>query len=62
VRSLPPDEGGVTPAVALTAFARAEDRLKAIRSGFHMHLAKPIESAELIAVVATMAGIQLPEE
>jgi CheY-like chemotaxis protein len=43
------------PAAALTAFARAEDRTKALQSGFEMHLAKPIDPAELVASVVTLA-------
>jgi PAS domain S-box-containing protein len=43
------------PAAALTAFARSEDRTKALRSGFEMHLAKPIDPGELVASVATLA-------
>jgi PAS domain S-box-containing protein len=43
------------PAAALTAYARSEDRAKTLRSGFEMHLAKPIDPAELIAAVAAMA-------
>jgi CheY-like chemotaxis protein len=42
------------PAAALTAFARSEDRTKALRSGFEMHLAKPIDPGELAASVATL--------
>ncbi|HKV99783.1 MAG TPA: ATP-binding protein [Vicinamibacterales bacterium] len=42
------------PAAALTAFARSEDRTKVLRSGFQMHLAKPIDPAELVASVATL--------
>ncbi len=42
------------PAAALTAFARSEDRTKALRSGFEMHLAKPIDPGELVASVATL--------
>lgn len=42
------------PAAALTAFARAEDRTRALQSGFEMHLAKPIDPAELVASVATL--------
>jgi CheY-like chemotaxis protein len=42
------------PAAALTAFARAEDRTKALQSGFEMHLAKPVDPAELVASVATL--------
>jgi len=43
------------PAAALTAFARSEDRTKALRSGFEMHLAKPVDPGELVASVATLA-------
>ena len=43
------------PAAALTAFARSEDRVKALRSGFEMHIAKPVDPAELVASVARLA-------
>jgi CheY-like chemotaxis protein len=43
------------PAVALTAYARSEDRLMALRAGFQMHLAKPIDPDELVAAVRTLA-------
>jgi CheY-like chemotaxis protein len=43
------------PAAALTAYARSEDRTKALRSGFEMHLPKPIDPSELIAAVASLA-------
>jgi CheY-like chemotaxis protein len=43
------------PAAALTAFARSEDRTKALRHGFEMHLAKPVDPGELVASVATLA-------
>lgn len=56
VRALGPDCGGNVPAVALTAYARSEDRTRAILAGFQMHIAKPIEPSELIAIVATLAG------
>lgn len=56
VRQLAVHEGGNVPAVALTAFARSEDRRRAIMSGFQMHMAKPVESAELIAMVASLAN------
>lgn len=55
VRALSAEEGGTVPAVAVTAYARAEDRVNAIRAGFQHHLAKPIEPAELIAIVASLA-------
>lgn len=56
VRALPPEQGGQTPAAALTAFARVEDRVKALRTGFQNHLSKPIEPMELVSVIATLAG------
>ena len=43
------------PAAALTAYARSEDRASALRSGFQLHLAKPIDPAELMAAVASLA-------
>ncbi len=49
VRKLPASEGGTTPAIALTAFAHAEDRAQAIRAGYQDHLSKPVDSTELIA-------------
>jgi CheY-like chemotaxis protein len=56
VRALGADRGGTIPAVALTAYARAEDRVKALRAGYQMHLVKPIEPTELITVVASLVG------
>jgi CheY-like chemotaxis protein len=56
VRSLPANRGGNTPAVALTAYARSEDRVTAILAGFQHHISKPVEPAELIAVVASAAN------
>ena len=55
VRALGAEHGGNVPAVALTAYARSEDRTRSILAGFQMHVAKPIEASELIAVVATLA-------
>ena len=55
VRALGPDHGGNIPAVALTAFARSEDRLRALEAGFGAHISKPVEPSELIATVAAMA-------
>ncbi|HTL31347.1 MAG TPA: CHASE domain-containing protein [Tepidisphaeraceae bacterium] len=56
IRALPPEKGGRTPAAALTAFARNEDRTAALVAGYQTHLAKPVNPAELIAVVANLAG------
>jgi PAS domain S-box-containing protein len=55
IRQLGAEAGGDIPAIALTAFARSEDRTRAILSGFQMHMAKPIEPSELIAMVASLA-------
>ncbi|MDB5173208.1 MAG: sensor hybrid histidine kinase [Phycisphaerales bacterium] len=56
VRRLLPTHGGNTPALALTAYARSEDRKRAIYAGFQMHIAKPVEPSELITMVASLAG------
>ena len=56
VRELTDADGGDVPAIALTAYARAEDRVKVLTAGYHMHLAKPVEPAELITVVASLAS------
>jgi PAS domain S-box-containing protein len=55
VRALGPGSGGRTPAAALTAYARNEDRLRALRAGYQTHIAKPVDPAELAAVVASLA-------
>ncbi len=55
VRALSPENGGRTPAAALTAFARADDRTRALRAGYQTHVAKPVEPTELTAVVASLA-------
>ena len=54
LRRLSDAEGGDTPAVALTAFARSEDRRRALMAGFQMHLPKPVEPAELLAVASNI--------
>ena len=56
VRALGLEKGGRLPAIALTAFARSEDRTRALRAGFLVHISKPIEPAELVATVASIAG------
>ena len=58
VRQLP-DARGIAarlPAIALTAFARTEDRTRALSAGFQAHIAKPAEPDELIATVASVIG------
>ncbi len=54
VRRLPSQKKDI-PAAALTAYARSEDRARALRTGFEMHLAKPIDPSELVAAVASLA-------
>ncbi len=54
LRSLPDEKGGKIPAIALTAYARVEDRLRALRSGYQMHVPKPVELAELVAVTDSL--------
>ena len=56
VRARPAEQGGRIPAAALTAYARAEDRMRALLAGFQIHVPKPVEPAELAAVVASLAG------
>jgi signal transduction histidine kinase/ActR/RegA family two-component response regulator len=55
IRRRPPEQGGRVPAVALTAYARVEDRVKVLRSGYQMHVPKPADPAELATVVARLA-------
>jgi len=55
VRRLPAAQGGRLAAIALTAYTRTEDRLQALRAGYDMHVPKPIELAELVAVAVTVA-------
>lgn len=54
VRGLPRERGGKIPAIALTAYTRTEDRLQSLRAGYDMHVPKPVELAELVAVAATV--------
>jgi CheY-like chemotaxis protein len=55
IRQLRPEHGGMTPAIALTAFARSEDRTRAMLAGYQVHMAKPVEARELVATVASLA-------
>jgi PAS domain S-box-containing protein len=54
IRELPPDRGGGVPALALTAYARPEDRARAMTAGFQRYVTKPIEPDELAAVIANL--------
>jgi CheY-like chemotaxis protein len=56
VRGLDASQGGKTPAVAVTAYGRVEDRLRTLTAGYSMHVPKPVDPAELATVVASLAG------
>ena len=56
IRRLPSSRGGTVPALALTAYARPEDRVRALNAGFQQFVAKPVEPDELAAVVAELTG------
>jgi CheY-like chemotaxis protein len=54
IREKEKGSGKRLPAVALTAFARTEDRLKALSAGYNIHVPKPVEPAELLVVIANL--------
>jgi signal transduction histidine kinase/DNA-binding response OmpR family regulator len=56
VRELDAKQPGWIPALALTAYASVEDRMRALSAGFQMHMTKPLDPAELVAVVASLCG------
>jgi CheY-like chemotaxis protein len=56
IRALERSDKSEVAAVALTAYARSQDRTEAIRAGFQAHLPKPVEPAELLAVVHSIAN------
>jgi signal transduction histidine kinase/ActR/RegA family two-component response regulator len=58
VRALPTEDGGATPAVALSAYGRPQDRLRAIAAGFNMHVPKPVDPGELTTIVADLAHVE----
>jgi CheY-like chemotaxis protein len=58
LRSRSAELGGNLPAAAVTAYARSEDRIRALAAGFQAHLAKPIDPAELVATIAALVGRQ----
>jgi CheY-like chemotaxis protein len=55
LRARPPERGGRIPAIALTAFVQVEDRQRALRAGFQAHVAKPVDPADVAAVVWSLA-------
>ena len=56
VRALPPEQGGATPAIALTGYATRKDRDRSLSVGYQQHMAKPIEQNDLIAAIARLLG------
>jgi len=56
VRALGADEGGTTPAVALTAYGRTQDRMRSLAAGYSMHVSKPVDPAELTTIIANVAA------
>jgi PAS domain S-box-containing protein len=56
IRALGPERGGSIAAAALTAYARGEDRTRALRAGFQLYVSKPVAITELVTVVANLAG------
>jgi CheY-like chemotaxis protein len=56
IRALDGGAGARVPAIAMTAFVRSEDRTRALRAGFLLHVAKPVEPSELVATVASVVG------
>jgi CheY-like chemotaxis protein len=51
-----PGSAGRVPAIALTALARDEDRQRTLLAGYQVHISKPVDPAELVTVIATLAG------
>jgi PAS domain S-box-containing protein len=62
LRALGAERGGQTPAVALTAYAAEADRVRALRSGFQAHLAKPVDPAALLATLVDLASRPAPSD
>ena len=60
VRALTGADGGNMPAVALTAYARAEDASAALAAGYHRHISKPVDVGQLIATVAELVVAATP--
>jgi CheY-like chemotaxis protein len=55
VRALEAERGGTTPAVALTAYGRTDDRVLALTAGYNMHVPKPVDPGELTTIIASLA-------
>ena len=54
VRALPPERGGLVPAIALTGYATRKDRERALAAGYQLHLAKPVEPEDLVVAIASL--------
>jgi PAS domain S-box-containing protein len=59
VRRIDPTSGGGVPAIALTAHASSHDRTRALRAGYQAHIAKPVSPGELVATIASLAGLMM---
>ena len=55
VRALDREHGGETPAVALTAYGRTQDRMRSLTSGYTMHVPKPVDPGEFTTIVGSLA-------
>lgn len=62
VRALGPSDGGQTPAIALTAYGRPEDRISSLSAGYNLHIVKPVDPAELGVVVSTLVARSLERQ
>jgi CheY-like chemotaxis protein len=62
IRALSPDRGGKTPAVALTAYGRIQDRMLSLSAGYNMHVPKPVDPGELTTIIASLAARTGPIE
>jgi len=56
IRSRSPEQGGQIPALALTAYARKEDRARILAAGYQLHVPKPVEPRELVKAIANLVG------
>ncbi len=54
VRTLPAESGGGLPAIALTAYARDEDRMQALKAGYQLHVPKPVDISEIMTAIASL--------
>ncbi len=62
IRELAPDQGGTTPAVAVTAYSGSSDRVRALAAGYQRYMSKPFDPEELVAVVASLVDQPCPSK